>query len=83
MTEASSTSTPPVATATSAFPFAPLTLDGLGILIEQHASRVTYAVASHRATDPVVVAEAGLVFDMCRARTNRVLGLVREIRGAA
>lgn len=62
-------------------PFSPLTLPGLSIQINDHASHVTHAVNAHRGTDPAIVAEAGLVYDMCRARTDRVIALIRE--GAA
>lgn len=65
----------------SALPFSPLTDAGLSIIINDRASRVTYAVVSHRATDPAVVAEARLVYDMCRARTDRILADIRQ--GAA
>jgi hypothetical protein len=62
-------------------PFSPVTPVGLSILIEQHASVVTHATAQHRHLEPRVRAEAALVLDLCRARTDRMLAIV--CRGAA
>lgn len=58
-------------------PFSPLTGEGLSIQINDHASHVTCAVASHRHMDPKIRAEAALVLDMCRARTNRIVADIR------
>lgn len=62
--------------------FSPLTLPGLGVLIEEHASVVTHAVTQGRHLEPRVRAEAALVLDMCRARTDRVAALFVAVSAA-
>ncbi len=63
-------------------PFSPLTLSGLGVLIEEHASVVTHAITQGRQLEPHVRAEASLVLDLCRARTDRVLAYFTEVHAA-
>lgn len=79
MTETRTTST---TADTSPLPFSPLTLSGLGIQIEEHASVVTHAITQGRQLDAHVRAEASVVLDLCRARTNRVLALFLEVNAA-
>lgn len=63
-------------------PFSPLTLSGLGVQIEEHASVVTHAINQGRHLDPNVRAEAALVLDMCRARTDRITAYFKEVTAA-
>lgn len=66
-------------TATSVFPFSPLTETGLAIQINDRASFLTYQVGAGQALNPAVVAEAKRVYEMCVAHTNRELAILRSV----
>ena len=67
----------------STFPYSPFTETGLAIQINDRASALTYAIGAGRAMDPTVVAEAGRVYAMCRAHTDRILAILHTGSGVA